>query len=83
MHTISLRSAQKIKNHGTSTNHVPELVLNGFGTRLGLRQAPPVRFPGGEEAERLQDDCDLAGERAKRASLDEDEKYIRATTKLN
>jgi len=37
MHTISLRSAQKIKNHGTSTNHVPELVLNGFGTRLGHR----------------------------------------------
>merc|ERR1712127_750918 len=24
-------------NHGSATSHVPELVLNGFGTRLGHR----------------------------------------------
>jgi ribosome production factor 1 len=26
-----------VPNHGASTSHVPELVLNGFGTRLGNR----------------------------------------------
>jgi ribosome production factor 1 len=26
-----------IPNHGSATSHVPELVLNGFGTRLGHR----------------------------------------------
>merc|ERR1712232_84964 len=26
-----------IPNHGSATDHIPELVLNGFGTRLGHR----------------------------------------------
>lgn len=30
-------TSQNVPNHGSSTNHIPELVLNGFGTRLGHR----------------------------------------------
>ena len=30
-------TGQNIPNHGSATNHIPELVLNGFGTRLGHR----------------------------------------------
>jgi ribosome production factor 1 len=30
-------TAQNIPNHGASTNHIPELNLHGFGTRLGHR----------------------------------------------
>jgi ribosome production factor 1 len=30
-------TSQNIPNHGASTNHIPELNLHGFGTRLGHR----------------------------------------------
>jgi ribosome production factor 1 len=30
-------TSNDIPNHGSATSHVPELVLNGFGTRLGHR----------------------------------------------
>mmetsp|Transcript_69519 Transcript_69519/g.77762 ORF Transcript_69519/g.77762 Transcript_69519/m.77762 type:complete len:360 (-) Transcript_69519:51-1130(-) len=30
-------TSQNIPNHGASTSHIPELNLNGFGTRLGHR----------------------------------------------
>lgn len=30
-------TSSDIPNHGSATSHVPELVLNGFGTRLGHR----------------------------------------------
>jgi ribosome production factor 1 len=30
-------SSQNVPNHGAATTHIPELVLNGFGTRLGHR----------------------------------------------
>ena len=30
-------TSQNIPNHGTSTSHIPELNLHGFGTRLGHR----------------------------------------------
>jgi ribosome production factor 1 len=30
-------SSQNLPNHGAATSHIPELVLNGFGTRLGHR----------------------------------------------
>ena len=30
-------SSQNVPNHGAATSHIPELVLNGFGTRLGHR----------------------------------------------
>jgi ribosome production factor 1 len=30
-------TGQDIPNHGCATNHIPELVLNGFSTRLGHR----------------------------------------------
>ena len=30
-------TSRDVPNHGSATSHVPELVLNGFGTRLGHR----------------------------------------------
>jgi ribosome production factor 1 len=30
-------TSSNVPNHGSATSHVPELVLNGFGTRLGHR----------------------------------------------
>ncbi|EPX72967.1 brix domain-containing protein Rpf1 [Schizosaccharomyces octosporus yFS286] len=35
----SIQSAQEISNHGRSSGHIPELIINNFSTRLGLTVA--------------------------------------------
>ncbi|EPY52447.1 brix domain-containing protein Rpf1 [Schizosaccharomyces cryophilus OY26] len=35
----SIQSAKEISNHGRSTGHIPELIINNFSTRLGLTVA--------------------------------------------
>lgn len=54
----SLKLRADIPGAGRPTRHTPELILNNFSTRLGLRvgryaaPAPPCRPPGGAESPR-------------------------------